>query len=178
MVPSTLSEEALRNATSRSWEEWLTLLRQRGAEGLSHKDIARWLVEEHRVDGWWAQSITVEFERAIGRRAVGQTARGDFQVSVTRTLAMGKGEAFKAWQRQIGRTRNFDGVAFAGEPASSRTDKRQYWRVTLANGSKVTAIAGDKGKDSALLTVAHERLAKAAEMQRWKAYWKAFLADM
>jgi hypothetical protein len=34
-----------------------------------HTEIARWLVAEHRIGGWWAQSVTVAYERARGVRA-------------------------------------------------------------------------------------------------------------
>ncbi|MET0395715.1 MAG: SRPBCC domain-containing protein [Longimicrobiaceae bacterium] len=39
------------------------------------------------VSGWWQQSITVEYERARGKRAVGQTADAGFQVGVQRSVA-------------------------------------------------------------------------------------------
>ena len=57
-----------------------------GATELGHSKIARWLVEEHRVDGWWAQGITVSYEQARGLRAPGQRADGTFEASVTKTL--------------------------------------------------------------------------------------------
>ena len=42
------------------------------AASRSHTEIARWLREEHGVDGWYSQSITVGYERARGLRAPGE----------------------------------------------------------------------------------------------------------
>lgn len=39
-----------------------------GARDWPHKQIAEHLVAAHGVDGWWAQSITVGYEQATGRR--------------------------------------------------------------------------------------------------------------
>src|SRR5688500_7375884 len=67
-----MSSEALRRRTGRGWEEWLPLLDAWGAVERSHPQIATYLRDELGIDGWWAQGITVGYERARGMRAVGQ----------------------------------------------------------------------------------------------------------
>ena len=52
-----------------------------------HRDIARWLNREQGVDGWWAQEITVAYERAIGRRQTGQRPDG-YAISASKTVAV------------------------------------------------------------------------------------------
>jgi hypothetical protein len=81
------SEAALRRRTGRGWEDWLQILDAWGSTERTHTEIARWLVDEHGVDGWWAQSLTVGYERARGMRAKHQTTSG-FTVGVTRTVAV------------------------------------------------------------------------------------------
>ena len=83
----TVSEEAIRRRTGRGWEQWFDLLDEWGAVERPHKEIARWLVDEHRVDGWGAQSVTVSYERARGLRAVGEHADG-FAITASRTVAV------------------------------------------------------------------------------------------
>src|SRR3712207_5738140 len=68
----TVSDEGIRRRTGRGWEEWFDLLDEWGAGERRHAEIARWVAEEHGVDGWSAQSVTVSYERARGGRAVGQ----------------------------------------------------------------------------------------------------------
>ncbi|WP_193509023.1 DUF4287 domain-containing protein [Cryobacterium sp. BB736] len=80
------SEEKVIASTGRTMDQWHQLLDGAGATGWKHPQIARWLVDEHGVDGWWAQGITVGFEQARGMRRPGQQADGTFAVSVSRTL--------------------------------------------------------------------------------------------
>jgi hypothetical protein len=72
----TVSDEVIRRRTGRGWEEWFDLLDDSGAIARPHGEIARWLQSEHDIDGWSAQSVTVSYERAGGRRAVGERADG------------------------------------------------------------------------------------------------------
>ena len=60
-----------------------------GGLAMDHEghQIARWLNEVHQVDGWWAQSITVGYERARGMRAVYQKADG-FAASASKTVGV------------------------------------------------------------------------------------------
>lgn len=79
--PQKMSDERMLEATGRVRADWHAFLDAAGARDWAHPRIARWLVEEHGVDGWWAQGITVGFEQAIGRRLPGQSADGTFAIS-------------------------------------------------------------------------------------------------
>ena len=80
-----INEESIRRKTGRGWDDWLKVLDDWGATERPHREIARHLVDAHGVPGWWAQWVTVGYERARGLRARHQTARG-FEVSVSKTL--------------------------------------------------------------------------------------------
>ena len=71
MAGASMSEEAIRRRTGRGWEEWFDLLDAWGAADRTHTEIARWVAEEHAIDGWNAQAVTVSYERA---RAGGRSA--------------------------------------------------------------------------------------------------------
>lgn len=91
-----VSSDAMREATGRGRGEWLETLDAAGAEGWSHKEIVGYLEREHpHVSSWWRQSITVEYERARGKREVGQTADAGFQVGVRRTVGLPVAEAWE-----------------------------------------------------------------------------------
>ncbi len=81
------SDEAVRDATGRDYGEWFALLDQVGAVDLDHKALVA-AIAEHAPDvsGWWHQTVAVEYERARGKRVLGQTADGLFQLGVTRTF--------------------------------------------------------------------------------------------
>ena len=87
-VPATLleSEPRLVARTGHGWEHWLSLLDRFGAREKGHTASARHLAEDHGVDGWYAQQITVEYERARGLRAANQRMSGSYEVSVSKVL--------------------------------------------------------------------------------------------
>ncbi|HNC06222.1 MAG TPA: DUF4287 domain-containing protein, partial [Solirubrobacterales bacterium] len=91
----TLSSEKLTEATGKNWDEWLELLDQAGAIKRTHTEIARWLTDEQGVPGWWAQSITVGYERARGLREPGQRADG-WSVTASKTIEVPVEELFEA----------------------------------------------------------------------------------
>jgi hypothetical protein len=82
------SDEVVRANTGWTWEEWFALLDAWGGAERPHPEIARWLVGEHGVPGWWAQGVTVGYEQARGLRAPGQRRGGLFEVNASRTVAV------------------------------------------------------------------------------------------
>lgn len=63
-----LSDEAVRSGTGKSWAQWVRLLDAIDAATLPHRDIAAHLREVHQIGGWWAQGVTVGYERIKGLR--------------------------------------------------------------------------------------------------------------
>ncbi|GAA2840557.1 SRPBCC domain-containing protein [Crossiella cryophila] len=91
----TNKDDAVRTATGRDWTEWLSLLDAAGAADWDHKGIVAHLAAVYpQVSSWWQQSITVTYEQARGKRAVGQTATG-FQVGVQRSVSAGADVVWK-----------------------------------------------------------------------------------
>src|SRR5918996_2281461 len=88
-VPLPTSDEAIRERTGRGWEEWFDPLDRWSAAGRPHREIARWVADQLRIEplAWNVQAITVAYERARGGRAVGEHEDG-FAVSVSRTVAV------------------------------------------------------------------------------------------
>jgi uncharacterized protein YndB with AHSA1/START domain len=81
-----MTEDALEKATGRIGSAWFTLLNEEGMAEVPHKEIAAHLADRHGVSKWWSQTITVEYEKHIGRRILGQTESGGLQIGVTKTL--------------------------------------------------------------------------------------------
>jgi uncharacterized protein YndB with AHSA1/START domain len=91
-----MPSERVSETTGRTWDEWFELLDRAGAAELSHKEIVGHLTREHpEVSPWWRQTITVEYERARGKRVLGQTADAGFQVGVRRTIDAALDEAWE-----------------------------------------------------------------------------------
>ncbi|HEX2030171.1 MAG TPA: hypothetical protein VHL78_02055 [Actinomycetota bacterium] len=169
-----VSEEAVRRGTGRGWTEWLAILDAWGAAERSHRDIARYVREEHGVGGWWAQSVAVGYERARGMRAKHETTSG-FQVSVSKTLPVDAAVLFRAFTEPRTRNRWL-------EPGTlrTRTAKRDRTaRFDFRDGaSRVVVGFTAKGPDKATVAVQHERLADADAVEEMRAWWKERLARL
>ena len=72
--------------TGHGLDHWFAVLDRFGAVEKGHTAAARHLLEDHGVDGWYAQGITVSYERERGVRAVHQRLNGRFEVSVSKTM--------------------------------------------------------------------------------------------
>lgn len=177
MATSSVSEESLKNATGKSWPDWFNYLNKINAQHLTHKEIAATLQESAGVPGWWAQTITVEYERKIGRREVGQSCEGDFQASASKTLPGTMDQVFLHWQEFVKEVDHFNQVGFSSSPQTSETQKWRYWRVGLQDGSRLSIIINQKSTDKVLLAVNHEKLDNAKAVEDWKAYWKTKLQE-
>lgn len=90
-----ITDEAVREATGRGWDEWEALLDARGAAELSHKQIVALLADGLVESRWWQQGVTVAYEKRKGRRDLGQTADGAWQVGVRRTLPLSMDTAWR-----------------------------------------------------------------------------------
>jgi uncharacterized protein YndB with AHSA1/START domain len=90
-------DETILAKTGKSREEWYALLDALDCRAKGHKATAKFLEEDHGVGPWYAQSITVDYERARGIREVGQRSGGKFAVNVTRTISVPVEDAWRAW---------------------------------------------------------------------------------
>ena len=168
------SDEAVRRETGRGWEEWLDLLDDWGAVEREHPEIASWLSEAHGIPGWWAQSITVSYERASGRRALGEGPDG-FTISASKTVAVPVEKLYDAFLDESLRLRWLPDGELRERTASKPKNARFDW----GDGSSrvvVAFTARDVARSTADLQ--HERLADAGEAERMRAYWRARVATL
>ncbi len=163
-----MSNEAIRRRTGRGWEEWFDLLDEWGAAERPHRDIARWVAEEHGVEGWSAQSVTVGYERARKLRAVGQHA-GGFAVGASKTVAVPVDRLYDAFVDESLRRRWLPDGELRERTATRPKSARFDW----ADG-ETRVIVGfmDKGERKSAVAVQHEHLPDAEAAERMKAYWR------
>jgi hypothetical protein len=163
-----MSDEAIRRRTGRGWEEWFDLLDAWGATERTHAEIARWVAKEHGTSGWDAQSVTVSYERASGRRAVGEHANG-FSITVSKTVAVPVQRLSRAVLDGTQRKRWLPD----GELRERTSTPSKSARFDWGDGDTRVNI-GFIQKDASRSTIAieHERLADAEEAARMKTYWR------
>ena len=169
------SEAAFAERTGHPWAYWLSLLEAWGAAEQPHPKIVRWLMDEHGVDGWWAQSLTVRYERYIGRRVVGQRSGGVFAVSATKTINAPAEHAFDALIVPTIRGRWLPDLHL--EPR--RSTPPRYVRFNAGDGSERLTIGVDaKGDDRSTVYVEHERLRDADHVDQMRAFWRDRLTEL
>jgi len=157
--------------TGRPLAEWLELLDAWGAGSRTHTEIARWLATDHRVDGWWSQTITVGYERARGRRVLHQTSAG-FSIGVTRTIATTADAVRAAFGDPDRRSSWFPGAPLERHAAYSGKRGRYDWTDPP---SKVWVDLVPKADGRTTVTVTHERLPDADAAAALKEQWRGAL---
>ena len=170
----TVSDEVIRRRTGRGWEEWFDLLDNSGAITKPHREIARWLASEQGIDGWSAQSVTVSYERARGRRAVGEHVDG-FAITASKTVAVPVDRLYDAFVDESLRERWLPGGPLRERTATKPKSARFDWGD---GGTRVIVGFRAKGNGKSVVDLEHARLADAAKAERMKAFWRERVAAL
>jgi hypothetical protein len=174
LLPKAEPEPAV-GPTGRPYSEWFAELDAWGAAEVPHKEIAAWLSSERGVPGWWAQNITVEYERARGLRAVGQGRDGLFSVSATKTVAVPIERLYEAMADPAERDRWLPSAPLSERTATPPRTARFDW------GDGTTRVVVGffvKGDAKSQIAVAHERLPDPESAATMKAYWRERLSGL
>jgi hypothetical protein len=169
-----VSDAAVQRATGKSWDEWFALLDAWDGTTHGHAEIARYLYETYDIDGWWAQGVTVGYERARGMRALHERPDG-FSMNASKTVPVPIERLFAAFLAADERARWLDGIEL--RERTSQPNKSARFDVQPGNGRLAAYFtAKDGGKSSVALQM--ERLPSAEEVERWKTIWKAQLSRL
>jgi len=184
-----VSEGKYVEKTGHGLDHWFSVLDQFGAVEKGHTAAARHLYETHGVAGWYAQGITVAYERARGVRGVNQRGDGSYEVSVSKVLAgdtMTVVELLKD-ARQRRQMKDVDAALMRalGEAVESRSSKgfairpdgqgsfRYKWSDTPVHFQLLPKAGGKVS-----LVVTNAKLASAAMVEERRALWRALLGAL
>jgi len=169
----SMSDEAVKAKTGKSWKQWFAALDKAGAQSLSHKDIVSVLEDKHGVPPWWCQMVTVEYERARGLRARHEKADG-FSVSISKTIAAELAAVYGATTNA--RTRN---AWFpAGTFVQSSATENKYFRGSWNGSARLEIGFYAKGPGKAQIALQVNKLSKEADVAREREAWKAALETL
>ena len=162
-----MSEQSVQSKTGRSWEEWVTLLDQLGAKELSHSEIAAQIAKRWPEIGfWWAQSVTIAYERIRGLRVEGQLSSGEFAASKSKTLPVHISKLRVQLKDSALR------AAWLGSPSALRTGtSERSIRLDWPDGTRVSFWLTEKGANKCNIAVQHEKLADAERRTLEKSAW-------
>ncbi len=168
------SDAALKAKTGCTWERWVKALDYVQAHTWPHRDIARYVHEKFKVDGWWAQTVTVGYERIKGLRAIGQRRDGGFEASKSKTFTVPLARLYRAWSDARTRTRWLPGVDLTIRTATRNKSMRITWpdRTSVALG-----FAG-KSAGKSQVAIQHQKLPDKPAATRMKEFWAERLAAL
>lgn len=165
----TTGDAAVEKATGRTWAAWVSLLDAAGGRSLDHAGIVKAVRERGDVHGWWAQMVTVGYERLTGRRRAGETKKG-YAVSASRTVGVSRERAFAAFDDPRLRRRWLP----EKDVTIHKTSAPRSARITWRDGTKSVSVnLWEKGAGKCQIALNHGGLASAAEAKRVKAFWQA-----
>ena len=162
-----MSDASIKAKTGCNWERWVKSLDHHGAANKSHREIVSMVAKTWKVDGWWAQTVTVGYERIKGLRARGQRRDGSYEATKSRTFDVPVTTLFDAWADKSVRDRwlrdNDVKVRTATAPKSIR--------LGLADGSILAVGFLPKGKTKSAVAVTQNKLPDKETANRLKQYW-------
>jgi len=163
-----VSDEAMIRGSGRPLGEWLPLLDAWRASERKHTEIARWLVDEHGVPGWWAQNVTVAYERARGMRALHEDPTG-FSISVSKTISATPERVSGALTDASLRSAWLPDAPIRLRRSTEGRSARFDWDEPK---SLVGVMLFAKGEGKTQISLGHEKLPDAAAAERLKAMWR------
>ena len=172
--PERPSDDKVREMTGRRWQSWFGVLDRWGARARSNAEAVSFLVNEHRVPAWWAQTITTWYQRARGMRLKHQQANG-FTVYASKTIATPIDVVYEAFVNPRSRRRWLgDGRMRLRTSQAGRTARFDWG----GGRTRVSVSFVRKGPSKATVAVAHERLQDPDDAETAKAGWRERLNDL
>jgi hypothetical protein len=186
----SIGDAAVVKKTGQGLAHWFAALDRFGAAAKGHTASAAHLYETHGVPGWYAQMITVAYERARGLRTTNQTGSGAFQVSVSKTVAATVADVVRAFGDARRRGRWLESadsdLARALEAALARPGagalavrKAGYARMRFRwEGTTVEIRVNGKPKGTSTIVADNTNLPGAAAVETRRRQWRAALAAL
>ena len=163
-----MSDPVVSAKTGKTWEEWVRLLDARGARSMVHGDIVRYLNEELSVPGWWAQMVTVGYERIRGLREIGQRRSGEYAASKSKTVPVPVSKLYRAFTVARTREKWLPGVEWKVRTAVPE----KSIRVTWDDGTSVEFYFVPKDREKSQIALEHRKLRSKAAAEKSKAFWR------
>jgi hypothetical protein len=160
-----MTDAAIKAKTGKSWEQWFAALDKKGAAGKDHKAVTAILRQDFGLSNWYAQMVTVSYERARDLRAINQNCDGQFSVSVTRVMPVPLSRLFA-----VATAGQYDWFPMGTFVESSRTQDK-YWRGKWKSGRLAIGFIA-KGRDKAQIAIDSEKLPSAEAVEKERAAWK------
>lgn len=161
-----MADDKVKEKTGRDWSEWVVALDAFGAKDKPHRDIAEY-VHSIGTPDWWAQTVTVGYERIRGLRAIGQRRGGSWETTKSKTIAVPVDKLFDAFANARTRKRWLGDVKLTVRSAT----KPKAMHITWDDETSVDIGFFPKGDTKSYVAVAHVKLPSKADADQKKQFW-------
>jgi hypothetical protein len=162
-----MSDAAVKEKTGCDWAKWVSVLDERGAASMSHREIAEIVKDEYRVQDWWCQTVTVGYERIKGLRVRGQGRDGSYEATKSRTFNVPVEVLFDAWANARTRKRWLDGKSVRVRTATAPKSMRLDW----PDGGIIAVGFVAKGPRKSAVALSHAKLPDRETANQLKEFW-------
>lgn len=192
----TTRDDTIHARTGKTRKDWYSIIDAFDCRTKGHKATAEYLQQFHKVDAWYAQGLTVEYERDHGIREVGQRCDGMFAATVSRTINVPIQRVWDAWadSAQVSKwftTNANQDFREGGMYDNGDGDRGIYKRIvplkrlifTWENekhcpGTRVAIDFVSKGESKTGIVITHEKLADKAGSDEMKMGWNWALTSL
>jgi hypothetical protein len=161
------TNELVKAKTGCDWDRWVKALDHAKAYQWSHRDIARHIQEKYKTPGWWAQTVTVGYERIKGLRAIGQRRDGAYGADKSRTYPVPLARLYRGFSDKRNRAKWLPDLDLTVRSATKQKSMRIIW----PDGTPVVVFFEPKGSRKSTVYVQHGKLPDKASADRLKAFW-------
>ncbi len=126
-------------------------------------------MEEHEVDGWWAQSITGAYEQERGIRVPGQMADGTYTANASKTVGVPVQMLFEAFRNEVMREGWLGSIELTIRTVRPGKSLTAAWDD---GSSRITVAFIPKGEEKSQVALAHEKIPDAQRTDELKAFWQ------
>lgn len=165
-----MPDDSVREATGRGWDEWCDVIEAWPGHVDGHAAVAAWVYEQNDITHWWAQGVTVGWERITGRRLPNQMSDGTFTAGKTKTVRVDAQELRAALLDDDERADLFPGheTTLRSKPTSKSL------RIAFEEGTALFTLT-PKPDGRTTVNVSHERLPDLDAVSKWKFHWTDWL---
>ena len=165
-IQPSMSDDAVKARTGKTWPEWFAILDAAGADKMTHPQIATYLAIKQAVPDWWSQMVTVTYEKARGLREQHQRPDG-YQISKGKTFQASALPVFNAINDPTERSEwlpSLDITITTARPGKSI-------RATVSDGTRLDVNIYAKGEERTQIAIQHEKIPDADTAETWKTFW-------
>lgn len=171
---SKIGDETVKAKTGKNWQGWFAILDKAKVQKMNHTEIASYLYEKQKLDGWWAQMIAVTYEQVKGLRQKYERPAG-YEISVSKVIPVPLSSLYKSWMDEKVRH------SWLREKGILVSKARPNKSIRAAWNDKKTRLEVNfyyKGTAKSQVVVQHAKLANMTEAEKMKKYWREKLEKL